>query len=133
MSSYADQVRKNRKAWCAALRSREYRQCTGALRDIVHDHLGPFVGYCCLGVACDAHDPKGWEPLEAKTHWDVSVFYGDDDNHMPPRVAKVYGIDMEEAARLTRLNDGGYTFEEIANYIESLPIPDTPPVWPTVY
>lgn len=39
------QLTENQKAWLAALRSGEYKQTTGVLKDA--------CGYCCLGVAAD--------------------------------------------------------------------------------
>ena len=37
-----------KQKWLAALRSGEYKQCTGSLSGIAMDDSG--VGYCCLGV-----------------------------------------------------------------------------------
>ena len=46
MTNYTPQQQEvNRAAWVAALRSGEYEQATGGLRDD--------GSYCCLGVACE--------------------------------------------------------------------------------
>ena len=107
--------------WVNALRSGKYEQCKGSLtRD---------GKYCCLGVACEISslelDPY-WrergtllseaapvkEELGLKSH--EGAFDGE-------------GIDLESAIRrspsksLSFLNDAGWTFNQIANFIESYP------------
>lgn len=51
-----------RKAlWVAALRSGQYEQIGDMLCCALTNEPDPGRwGYCCLGVACDVKDPKGW-------------------------------------------------------------------------
>ena len=44
-----------RRRFLAALRSGKYPQSRDGLRNK--------EGYCCLGVACDVYNPKGWEAV----------------------------------------------------------------------
>lgn len=44
--------------WIANLRSGDYKQAQGALKDVIgcykgNDTIEPIIGYCCLGVACE--------------------------------------------------------------------------------
>lgn len=76
-----------KRRWVEALRSGEYEQGTGALRQLDED--GKVVGYCCLGVLCDVvKDDLGidWQPNGA---FDGQV-------GLPPtRVVDYAGLDDE--------------------------------------
>lgn len=88
--------------WIAALRSGEYKQATGMLRD---------EGcYCCLGVLAVVQDapasfferhacsigPSQSDAAEWPTHW----------------------IPLATASTLSEMNDGGADFPSIADHIE---------------
>jgi hypothetical protein len=60
-----------KQEWVATLRSGDYRQSPGGLRD---DR-----GYCCLGVLCDILSKK---PEFSDWHW----------NHLPGTGGAVYGF-----------------------------------------
>lgn len=89
--------------WIAALRSGEYQQCKGKLKD----HEG---GYCCLGVLAKIEprlaepDPDGdellsrdsWTAMGGSTRYDGSL----------------------SQTVLSDKNDQGETFAEIADFIE---------------
>lgn len=47
-----EEIKENRKAWIAALRSGDYDQTIDALKNR--------FGFCCLGVACDIIQPNSW-------------------------------------------------------------------------
>jgi hypothetical protein len=88
--------------WCAALRSGEYKQGRHGLRD--GDR------YCCLGVACDVLDPKGWDGAR----------FGGLAGHMPDAVGHRIGLFRVAMYRLADMNDlDGKSFSEIADYIEA--------------
>ena len=48
------------KRWIQTLQSNKYEQSTKALR---RNNT-----YCCLGVACDLHDPFGWKHYEGQMY-----------------------------------------------------------------
>jgi hypothetical protein len=107
-------VHKERIAiWVKSLRSGEYQQNIGALRE--------FDKFCCLGVACDLSLLAEWESVgtEGRNKYmgDISIFH--------ERVANYYGIDerpkvnyLGKPKNLVSLNDSGKTFLEIADLIE---------------
>ncbi len=106
-----------KKLWCNALRSDDYIQGEGALK--FEDE------YCCLGVLCDIH-----RQLTNNGDWvdddEYEVKDGDScDMKLPLEVQDWTGllhddpIVLDGAATLASLNDDGYTFEEIADIIES--------------
>lgn len=98
--------------WVEALRSGDYAQTKGTLKyqDVTS------VSYCCLGVLCDV----AGIPIEA------SVF--DDEGMLDEGPQEVYNKlrdmipDREDGsfyyASLMSMNDGGSSFNEIADYIE---------------
>ena len=90
--------------WVAALRSGEYAQTTGRLRDD--------AGYCCLGVAFDllAKDGKGsWAGVSKE------------EGYIPSGYGETYvGLSLDRQDDLAALNDNGATFAELANHIERL-------------
>lgn len=87
-----------RRAWIEALRSGKYIQTKDTLRDK--------TGHCCLGVLCDLKDL--WTLLLQK--------YG--RNQIGELAHAELGLTWEFARQLVQLNDGGATFEEIAQVIE---------------
>lgn len=57
MSEYATEITDEiEKEWIAALRSGEYKQCTGTLEQFVPGHA---PSYCCLGVLGVVLQEKG--------------------------------------------------------------------------
>jgi hypothetical protein len=116
-----DQQAANRARWIAALRSGVYEQGKNRLR---HDNK-----FCCLGVACDLAQNAGIG------RWDGDTFrtdgvddYDGNDVELPYSVMEWLGITSPEGAwqnpyfeSLTRMNDNGATFAEIADVIEAEP------------
>ena len=97
-----------RKKWVKALRSGEYKQTSGVLRD--GDE------FCCLGVACDISELSGWD------EGNVYLF---EQGVLPNAVRELYGLERSDGEFvgdcLTVLNDNGASFQEIADIIESEP------------
>lgn len=107
----------NARQWVAALRSGEYEQWRGALRN--EDR------YCCLGVACDVYAKATGEG-----EWDGHDFIVPDPSVpglLPGAVREWLGLAvgnkgwMQKGLSLTARNDAGATFAEIADLIESEP------------
>lgn len=96
--------------WIEALRSGKYKQGAGKLR----------VGdcYCCLGVACEVPG------IEGRNSEDGYVYMGLVAT-APRKVVELLGLVSEvgsargSGTNLTRLNDHGVPFEEIANMLEA--------------
>jgi hypothetical protein len=118
-------MERRRSLWIEALRSGDYKQCTGYLQSIREEHG---IGYCCLGVACEVYIKCGGDLKTEFVHEYVN--YGKDNQLLPRKVKEWLGIkttDGEfinedgENSRLTDTNDGGATFEEIARIIEAAP------------
>jgi hypothetical protein len=115
-----------RKQWVEALRSGEYRQGYGTLRNVNNE-------YCCLGVLCDivAKDQPekfGWKH-EMKGDGFL-VFYErgnpfDTGRAVPiPAVMTMAGLISSNGTlscgdTLTAMNDDGMSFEELARFIEA--------------
>lgn len=104
-----------RKRWVAALRSGEYRQTRGELRDA--------AGFCCLGVACDISGTGKWDGPYYRPR------RGLPRRHFPPHyVATLFGIDGALENALSELNDADHPglvgvptdFLEIADTIDLL-------------
>jgi hypothetical protein len=87
-----DKLRKEN--WVKALRSGEYKQGKGRLE--LHNDDGS-TSYCCLGVL-NAID----ESIYASDNFFLSLVI----------------LDINTQMRLAIMNDGGATFNEIAEYIE---------------
>jgi len=111
------------EAWIEMLRSGEYRQCRGALRMARHpDHGGE--GFCCLGVACvlyQKHHPDStmeWTDVDDHEGHDHPVQF-DGQGELPPAdVQRWMGLSNEGIQVLTRMNDSGVPFSDIAKFIE---------------
>lgn len=95
--------------WVEALRSRKFRQANDTLRE---QRPGRHYAYCCLGVACQLVDPKGWRGGEFEFK-DVT-----DAGYPPDSLMEHIGLDPSDARKLAGMNDHGSTFPEIATYIE---------------
>lgn len=112
--------------WVAALRSGEYKQGKGVLSDGKE--------FCCLGVLCDlAVKEGGVLTIGVDTSMpdeldETSVIYDGYQFDLPPSVMGWAGLDAsnpkiqapgdEGKAYISDVNDGGTSFEEIADLIE---------------
>lgn len=122
-----------RRAWVEALRSGKFKQGKSSLcrkSDVGIDE------YCCLGVLCELAEHQGITKSGRTGVLSNKKYYGlgnrRDWNYLPPEVIKWAGLctqngtfhgnstDFDET-NLTRLNDSGVSFEEIASTIESEP------------
>ncbi len=127
--------------WVAALRSGEYRQGTGHLRNVTTALENAPATHCCLGVLCDLYAKKG------EGEWNGAVFnFGTPDlsfNHegsgvLPRNLVEAVGLNSDNPntsihsvpsewstggpLSLAELNDGHYgtkySFSQIADLIE---------------
>jgi len=108
----------------AALRSGKYKQGILQLRN--KDDK-----FCCLGVACDISGAS-WEKLNGIWTVDgeenilpakVQHYFGFQSFNGTPTVKNLFKDDdpissLAEGSCLTEANDAGWTFEQIADFIE---------------
>lgn len=115
--------------WLTALRSGEYKQGTGALRN--------GNAFCCLGVLCDLAAKQGvgkWEVTgvftveseRAGLLTPVAVAVWAELPHYNPRVGRIYdddwrfGVaDYNDGVEGTDMDIGPHTFAQIADLIEA--------------
>lgn len=121
----------------AALRSGEFKQCTGKLakRSEVGD-----IGYCCLGVACELHVRKNnlqsWKTDSLpRTDGLIPIAYNGSPHYLPEEIQQKLrwstreghlklGFPTSAECRhmnwdsLASANDGGLPFSVIADFIE---------------
>lgn len=94
--------------WLEALRSGQYRQGRGALRDNQD-------GFCCLGVLCDIIDKDQWNKDSDFWLWKTR------SGGVPDEVADEIGLPRSVSYRLATHNDqDDWSFEELANLIEKI-------------
>jgi hypothetical protein len=106
-----------KEKWIKALRSGEYKQGIGVLRNRRNE-------FCCLGVLCNIHAQEHPETASKETK---STSYLGNTQYLPDEVAnwsKIGGfggglvtIDKKLLPLATH-NDSGRTFEQIADAIE---------------
>lgn len=124
-----------KQKWLEALRSGKYKRTMGALRE-TWDMDNEVYSYCCLGVACDIAGAKWKDPDGDGVSWETErdskympamgdvpddVFAALDQplpyELSPPGYAPV-GVDRTYMGALAHLNDGGWDFNQIADWIE---------------
>lgn len=119
-------MNENAKKWVEALRSGQYAQTTSTLRD----GSGDWVGYCCLGVACDLSGLGQWELIRGAWHYVIDkggTVTECHDTALPESVRAWLGlVDCEGTFRrdgvsfsLASRNDRGATFAALADIIAS--------------
>ena len=103
-------ISKNNVAkWCKALRSGKYPQDVGFLQTE--------KGFCCLGVACDLFIPKS--KLIVDIDGRVAGVGFLQQNNTPALLNRLnYDFVNKTGNALATLNDGGYSFDEIADMLE---------------
>lgn len=97
--------------WVAALRSGEYEQGRGGLRNSNNSGGDTF---CCLGVLCDVINHQNWVNKVVYEHQsDRSAGY------LPISLRIEIGLSEEQESQLAGKNDDGESFGRIADYIEA--------------
>jgi hypothetical protein len=123
-----------KQRWVEALRSGEYEQGAGALRN--------GDKFCCLGVLCDILTDEEREELGVewvvRTYPRIDLAVGEvgapdglggkirSTSMLPEQLTARLGLDFDAAVRLASMNDGDldgnhrkFGFKAIASYIES--------------
>lgn len=132
--------------WLEALRSKQYIQGNGLLHFIDESNISKdsffargHDNYCCFGVACDVYLKYfgNWEnnlnehfsPLSKKFLSDDGMIYAYDGEtlYLPDKVRKWLGLNSNSGTfndgqdSLMSMNDRGYSFSEIADFIATNP------------
>lgn len=100
--------------WLAALRSGDYEQARGKLKNF------DSTEFCCLGVLCDLVAKKGdgeWDSTNAY----IKFQYEDtaSDTVLPIALQRELGIPADIQRELVDMNDDlRFSFDQIADYIE---------------
>ena len=113
---------KVKRRWIDALRSGEYKQAQGILRNM-------YQGFCCLGVLCDLHAKdtgENWHPAgpyleyrQCKTSLPPEVFHWAGMKESTAYSTETgEGVSNKRLQNLVKMNDAGIDFTEIADYIE---------------
>lgn len=116
-----------KEKWIDALRSGEYTQTQGSLRNE--------NGYCCLGVLCDLYTKE--HNLKWDSHYssfaERTVYQLEDYQNLPPSSVLTWaGLNQQDPyvkyvdkdsneikETLSKLNDTGKTFLDISEYIDT--------------
>lgn len=101
--------------WVKALRSGKFRQGRGNL--VINDDAGNPIGYCCLGVLAIhvlGFDDRGSAVLHEPMRLQAGML--SDDGSVSDSLYIV--IENSRYSSLAEANDGGESFESIANWIE---------------
>ena len=125
-------LNEKQQKWIDALRSGEYEQGQNCLQS----HRAAGDRFCCLGVACkvaqeagvkvstDDHDYLVGGTLHSQS-WTREYFgFKNGVGDFPKegaQIAKDGSAIAGELSCLTELNDHGYTFEDIADFVEEHP------------
>lgn len=96
------------KKWVEALRSGKYGQARNVLKESRKNE------YCCLGVACVISKVKKTKLLF--NEW-IEDYVVDGIKNFPKELIGGFGNDL--AYELSKMNDNGKSFDEIADWIEA--------------
>ena len=107
--------------WIEALRSGEYRQAQGILKDVSGS------AYCCLGVLCEISGIGSFEDSEycleltpeqqAEYDYDEEMAYAEGELSLP--MLDSFGLNSTQQSTLIQMNDNDLSpFNEIADWIE---------------
>jgi hypothetical protein len=108
--------RRFAEKWLEALRSGKYNQAKETLYDKQSN------SYCCLGLACRLEYPLRF--LESREGYAETICKSDDGHglklnlHKIPKELRGRARDNDLVGELTGLNDDGFSFGYIADWIE---------------
>lgn len=100
--------------WIKALTSGEYKQTQETLYRITDKNEHQF---CCLGVLADIAIEAPWRRANGGSGY---TFAGNDTNTaiLSDNVCRRVGLSPEQQLALTIRNDHGWSFTQLAKYIE---------------
>lgn len=96
-----------KKKWIEALRSGRYKQGQARLRSVNDE-------FCCLGVLLDVLGEGKWEESNYGKYYEINL----QDHVLDLVVREKVGLKDDDHRTLMVKNDRGYSFNEIADWIE---------------
>lgn len=96
-----------KQKWITALRSGDYQQASGQLRN-------QHAEFCCLGVLAQISGACVWDDAGDAFVNGVRASM-EDEYYLFPEFAS---LDLETQKHLATMNDNGRTFAEIADWVE---------------
>lgn len=117
-------IKKLKQKWVAALRSGKYKQCNGLLCRL--NDRGRATGHCCLGVLLEVAKKEGYDIKKQKADYNTTnrqyVFAGEKHDTMTGGLSESFRtrikLDGLDESELISMNDGGKSFDEIADFIQ---------------
>jgi hypothetical protein len=99
--------------WLAALRDGSRKQGTGRLRSATDE-------FCCLGVLLDVAGCE-WLLPKNRNRYETTSFgaEGGEACSLTDEMQTTFALSREAEAHLIAMNDGGNSFGEIADWIET--------------
>lgn len=108
----------NKKIWCSALRSGEYKQGQSRL---IRDRGARGYEYCCLGVAIEELVDGEWEVNE-RIYGPPTLHFDGKVTRLSDRIMNQLGLSNTAQHQLINMNDRDrLTFPQIADRIEKDP------------
>ena len=120
-----DNIYENRQRWIHALRCGGYEQTIGRLCKLDQNSLEP-IGYCCLGVYVDTNHAEYWTQRyqDGDDRMIREVTLPDCSNQSAYSLVKPLREELAMSSDfmqcLISMNDGGYSFAQIAELLESI-------------
>ena len=110
----AEEQLQHRMKWAEVLRSGEYKQG--------RSYLARDGKFCCLGVACELYQKEVGD-LVVEVESFSTTRYDNSVHVLPRKVQDWLGItengELKKGEYVAHLNDHGWTFEQIAELIET--------------
>jgi hypothetical protein len=98
-----------KREWIKRLRSGFYKQGK--------EHLRYDDEYCCLGILCEIAAEKG--VISPPTLGQFGYKYDEESAYASHKVEQWAGLFTSQSRQLAEMNDDGFPFDSIANFIEN--------------
>ena len=118
MQTYSlEEQAKHRREWTTALRSGEYTQCLDWFKNYKGEYCATGVGY---ELSTDFKMPKDVRLGADLSHIRIIGRLENTEKEKKEEFCNYYGLRPYEYEEIINENDDGASFEDLANYIDSL-------------
>lgn len=120
-----DTIYENRQRWIHALRCGGYEQAIGRLCKLDQNSHEP-IGYCCLGVYVDTthaeHWAQGYHDGDGQMIREVALpgYHNQSAYSLVKPLREELAMSSDFMQCLISMNDGRYSFAQIAELLESI-------------